>query len=220
MADTRRCEIDAQLARIADDVAHTRSLLARSAADNEQLREELVKLCRDIRCAVARSRKRLGGMTRRRHRPARLSGTIQRRSGLPPARLRRVTAYIDASLAEHLDVSKLAAVAGMSNGYFAAQFKQSTGLSPHRFVVQRRLWRARGLLARNSDTIASIGYQVGFSSQAHLTTAFRQHFHVTPSAFRTAQRCEPTATRTGALIPGDAVRRSEESESHKRETHI
>jgi transcriptional regulator GlxA family with amidase domain len=67
-------------------------------------------------------------------------------------------------------------------------FKRSTGLSPYQAVMQRRLARARDLLGDESLTIAAIGCSLGFSSQAHFTTAFRKSDGIAPAAFRAMQR--------------------------------
>ncbi len=104
--------------------------------------------------------------------------------GLPAARLRRVMSYIDASLDEPLTVVTLASVAGMSRSHFATLFKRSTGVSPHEAVLRRRVVRATQLLREDIESIAAIGCQLGFSSQAHFTTAFRKRVGLTPSAFR------------------------------------
>ena len=68
--------------------------------------------------------------------------------GLPGARLRRVTEYIDANLRRVLSLDELSAQVHMSRFHFARLFKRSTGLSPHRFVLQRRIDRARCWTAR------------------------------------------------------------------------
>jgi AraC family transcriptional regulator len=61
------------------------------------------------------------------------------KGGLPKYRLKRVLDYIADNLAENLSLSKLAGVAGMSPHYFSELFKQSTGHTPHSYVLRQRI---------------------------------------------------------------------------------
>jgi len=75
------------------------------------------------------------------------------KGGIPPARLKRVLQYIDANLHENLKLSDLASVAGISLYHFAKLFKQSTAVSPHQFVLRRRIERAKAI-AESGDECA------------------------------------------------------------------
>ncbi len=112
--------------------------------------------------------------------------TVGRDGDLPACRLRRVTAYIDANLHRELRLAELGGVVYMSPFHFARLFKRSTGLSPHRFVVQRRIDEARVLLATQTVTIADVARSVGFRTPSHFTTTFRRVTGVTPTAYRSA----------------------------------
>lgn len=105
---------------------------------------------------------------------------------LPASTLALVTGYIQDHLDQALSLADLAALVGLSACYFASLFKQSTGTSPHQFIVQCRLQRSQQLLARSDTAIAAIALQCGFSSQSHLTRVFRQHLGTTPRAYRMA----------------------------------
>lgn len=99
--------------------------------------------------------------------------------------LRRVEAYVE----EHLDrpdlsVEEMAGFAHMSHSHFAREFKKQTGLAPHRFVLDRRVARARLYLADGRRTLSDIAYATGFSSQAHFTNVFRRLTGVTPMEYR------------------------------------
>jgi AraC family transcriptional regulator len=103
--------------------------------------------------------------------------------GLPTYRLRQVIEYIDAYLDRDLILAELAAVAQMSPNYFTQLFKQSTGLTPHQYVIQRRVDRAKQLLLEGKLAIADIALQVGFAHQSHLNRHFKRWVGVTPKVF-------------------------------------
>lgn len=106
------------------------------------------------------------------------------KGGIAPRSLQRVITYINENLQEALGLVELAGIAKLSPHHFAAVFKAGTGMSPHRYVIEKRLERARDLLRRNQYSISEIAYAVGFSSQSHLTAHFRQTAGLTPRGFR------------------------------------
>jgi AraC family transcriptional regulator len=110
--------------------------------------------------------------------------TMNLRGGLPSARLKRVQEYIEANLDQEVALSQLAATAGMSSHYFAELFKQSVGLSPHQYVLRRRIQRARKLLHDSNMRILEAGVRSGFSDQSHFTKIFRRMVGVTPTEYR------------------------------------
>jgi AraC family transcriptional regulator len=74
---------------------------------------------------------------------------------------------------------------GMSQYYFCRLFKQSTGVSPHQFLLQQRVERAKQLLIKHPElTVTAIALRCGFSSQSHLAKHFRKHTGVNPNQFR------------------------------------
>jgi AraC family transcriptional regulator len=122
----------------------------------------------------------------------------RRHPDLAPFNLRRVREHIDSRLAERITVEELASVAGLSRGHFSRAFHAATGESPHQFIVARRLAEARQRLDEGAGDLAQIAIQTGFSSHAHLTTAFGQAYGVTPQAYRRLRR---TADQAPALVP-------------------
>lgn len=112
----------------------------------------------------------------------------QLRGGLPPRAARRVRDYIDAHLDENVSIEVLAGVAGLSMFHFARAFKQSEGLTPHGYIVQRRVRRAQELLAGTDLPLSEIALAAGFSDQSHCSRRFREHVGVTPSTYRWSMR--------------------------------
>jgi len=108
--------------------------------------------------------------------------------GLPECRLRRVAEYIQENLHREVRLAELGGLVHMSPYHFARLFKRSTGVSPHRFLVQRRLEQAKTLLAGQPRPIADIARSVGFRSPSHFATTFRRVTGVTPSRYRIAGR--------------------------------
>jgi AraC family transcriptional regulator len=104
--------------------------------------------------------------------------------GLPSRRLRQVTDYIEAHLGQDLSLLSLAAEAGVSPANLARGFKRAMGRSVHQYVLVRRVEWAATLLGGAEQSIAEIALATGFSSQSHLTTAFRRSYGTTPAAYR------------------------------------
>lgn len=108
--------------------------------------------------------------------------------GLGTLRLRRVTDYIEAHLSEDIGLCELAVVAELSTHHFGEAFKASTGTSPHRYLIQRRIHRAKELLLGTDHSIVEIAFAVGFASHSHFTGNFRKLTGITPSRYRIDRR--------------------------------
>ena len=107
--------------------------------------------------------------------------------GLPSRRLRDVLDYIEDKLGQSITLRELAALSGVSARHFERAFRQSTGSSPHAYVMERRLHRGRGLLIDRPElSIEQIRVRLGFSSSSHFSSAFRRRIGLTPKAFRRA----------------------------------
>ena len=100
---------------------------------------------------------------------------------LPAWRLRRVQEYIEAHLDEPLSLMELAAVAGYSASHFKPLFKQATGLPVHRYVLERRVERARLLLLQGEQRIGEIASAAGFSHASHMARCLRRVLGQSPS---------------------------------------
>ncbi|MGB7441918.1 MAG: AraC family transcriptional regulator [Coleofasciculaceae cyanobacterium] len=107
-------------------------------------------------------------------------------NGLPKHKLNEAIAYINDHLEYELSLTEIADLVKISPHYFATQFKQSTGLTPHQYVIQCRIERAKILLTNRELAITEVMRQTGFKSQSHFTRVFRQNTAITPKAYRDA----------------------------------
>lgn len=108
-------------------------------------------------------------------------GTV--RGGLAPHLRGRVVEHIEAHLDAQLRLRDLAGIAGLSEAHFQRAFGASQGVSPLVWITHRRIARAKNLL-RGREPIAGIALACGFSSQSHLTRAFKSATGLTPGAYR------------------------------------
>jgi len=108
--------------------------------------------------------------------------------GLAGWQLRRITAFMNEHAHQDLALEELAALAGLSAKHFARAFRQSTGVPPHRWLIERRIERAKKLLITGDLGLAEIAVACGFADQSHFTAAFRRGMGVTPGAFRKETR--------------------------------
>jgi AraC family transcriptional regulator len=99
-------------------------------------------------------------------------------------RLKQATDYIHDRLAEDVSLAAISQHLGMSCYYFARWFKQSMDISPHQYVIQQRVERAKQLLKQPNKSIADVALASGFSSQSQMTQHFRKLMGTTPSAYR------------------------------------
>jgi len=104
--------------------------------------------------------------------------------GMPTIRLNRTLEYINQNLSRDLRLWELAQIAGMSPNYFCELFKASTGIPPYRYILRRRIERAKQYLRDPKITLACAGAAVGFADQSHFTKVFRRIVGVTPMRFR------------------------------------
>jgi AraC family transcriptional regulator len=106
------------------------------------------------------------------------------RGVLPRSALRRVTDYVNDNLSMDLGLSEMAGVANLSRYHFSRRFKRSTGLSPHQYVIGRRVERAKELLSKTDLSVGDVASAVGFAHQSHLARHVRRRFGVPPSSLR------------------------------------
>lgn len=106
--------------------------------------------------------------------------------GLAPRIWRAVSEYVQENLTDALTLERLSSIAGLSPSHFARAFKQTTGQSPHQYVMECRLTLARRLIMNTSASMDNIARTAGFSSNSHMTALMRRTWNMTPTALRTA----------------------------------
>ncbi len=104
--------------------------------------------------------------------------------GLSRRALKEAVDYIGDNLGNDLRLAEISGAAHMSPYHFSRLFKKSTGLTPHKYVIERRVRRARELLRGSALPIAEISLLCGFASQSHLNRHFKSLLGVTPGVFR------------------------------------
>ncbi|HXM26549.1 MAG TPA: AraC family transcriptional regulator [Chthoniobacterales bacterium] len=108
--------------------------------------------------------------------------------GLPRAKLVRALEYIQDQLDADLTVSGIAQAVGLSPYHFTRLFKESTGQSPHQYVVDARVRKAKELLTTGKFTISEAAFHLGFADQSHLTRHFKRVFGLPPKRLLSRRR--------------------------------
>jgi AraC family transcriptional regulator len=123
-------------------------------------------------------------LTYLRGRYARATGTAPDAGSLRPWQRDRVIEFVEENLSSCIGLSDLAELAGYSPVHFARLFKRCFGQPPYQYVLARRVERAKSMLKDQDRPLSSVATACGFSTQAHLNTAFKQRTGVTPGVFR------------------------------------
>jgi AraC-like DNA-binding protein len=94
------------------------------------------------------------------------------RGGLAPWQLKRTKETLAANLEGDVSLGDMAKDCGISMGHFARAFRQSTGLSPHQWLLQRRVEEAKTLLQKREASLSEVALSCGFADQSHFTRVF------------------------------------------------
>lgn len=123
-------------------------------------------------------------------------------------RLDAIDEHIEARLDTPLSVADLASSIGLSSGHFSRAFHAARGKSPHDYIIDRRLKRAREMMCEDAYSLSEIAHASGFTSHAHMSTLFKQRLGVSPSHLRatsahSARRRFPQSMCTAVADRGD-----------------
>ena len=105
-------------------------------------------------------------------------------SGLSERQILQVVEYINEHLNQDIKLADLAALLTISESHLSHQFKQSIGMTPHQYLLQQRVERAKELLKQGDRSIMDVAFLCGFNSHSHLSKQFRQLTGITPKAYR------------------------------------
>jgi AraC family transcriptional regulator len=107
-----------------------------------------------------------------------------RELSMPRLSLRRVLERMHATPSTDWSLKTLADESGLSRNHFIRMFRKSTGFTPHRYLLQLRVEKAKAMLHRKKSRLIDIAPSCGFSSEAQLSRAFRSLLGITPSEYR------------------------------------
>ncbi|MFL9875291.1 AraC family transcriptional regulator [Paraburkholderia megapolitana] len=105
---------------------------------------------------------------------------VERRRTLAPRTAARLIDYIESHLDQRLTLTELAALAELSVPHFKVLFRETLGMPVHRYVVQRRVERARMLLLQGKLSASQVALDTGFAHQSHMAHWMMRLLNVTP----------------------------------------
>jgi len=109
---------------------------------------------------------------------------IEYEDGLSKHKLKQALEYINDRFSENVSLAEISAELGMSQYYFCRLFKQSTGMTPHAYLIQQRVERSKQLLKQTEWTINNIAIECGFANPSHFAKCFRRYTGISPKQFR------------------------------------
>ena len=105
-------------------------------------------------------------------------------NGFTSNELEKILYYIDKNMSENVKIEKLAEELGISKFNFIKRFKSSTNVTPHQFIIKKKLERSKNLLKEGSLSLTDITYILNFSDQSHFSNSFKKMYGMTPREFR------------------------------------
>jgi AraC family transcriptional regulator len=121
------------------------------------------------------------------------------RGGLAPWQVGHLTRRIDDGLATTIRVNDLAEATQLSPSYFFRAFRASFGMSPHAYIVRRRMERAQEMMLTTDDNLSQIAIACGLCDQAHLCKLFRRAVGTSPHLWRCRRRTLPVHHARGRV---------------------
>ena len=107
-----------------------------------------------------------------------------KKEGLSKTQLNTAIAYIKENYHRKLRLAEIAEATGLSEFYFDRMFKKSTGITPHRYLVEYRINRAKQMLSQEKSTVTEIAKKCGFGTPSYFVKLFREVLGVTPKVYR------------------------------------
>ncbi len=104
--------------------------------------------------------------------------------GLPKYKLKQALEYMNVHLSENVSLASVSEEVQISQFHFCRLFKQSTGMTPHAYLIQQRVERAKQLLKRKEGSMLDIAIECGFANPSHFAKHFRKHTGISPKQFR------------------------------------
>ncbi|WP_245456160.1 AraC family transcriptional regulator [Mesorhizobium sp. M2A.F.Ca.ET.043.05.1.1] len=111
-----------------------------------------------------------------------------RRYALSSRRVATVVEMIDSRLNGNISIDNLASACGLSSAVFTSAFRETTGKTPHQWLMKRRVEKSRGLLLNSNLSLVEIARSCGFTDQSHFTRIFARETGTPPGAWRRNQR--------------------------------
>ena len=108
----------------------------------------------------------------------------QFRGGLSTAQMRRAKELLEANLDGSIALRQVAEACGLSTSHFTRAFKETFRKPPHRWLIERRIDRARDLMTNSSLSLAEIAVQCGFADQSALNRSFKRVYGISPGQWR------------------------------------
>ncbi len=98
--------------------------------------------------------------------------------------IEKIDQFIHDNFDQHITIEQLAQLLNYSKYYFLREFKKFTGITPYQYILDKKMRKAKELLANKSNTIAAVTYDLGFNDQSYFTNVFKSHFGLTPGQFQ------------------------------------
>lgn len=160
---------------------------------------------RALQSVLMRANAMVSAMLRAEPEPRPLPAPRRACAGLAPWQQKRVRDLVEERMHESLSVVEMAAAARLSRSFFSRAFSASFGCSPHAYVMDRRIARAKALMQEGDEPLAQIAVACGLSDQAHLSRLFRRHAGMTPSAWRRRVQVGRGSTPSRGIVDGNAA---------------
>ncbi len=122
-----------------------------------------------------------------------MAGPAKSQDPLLLRRLLRAKDRMDAASDEEWPIPRLAKVSGVSEAHFARSFRDAFGVPPHRYLLTRRIERAKALLRDTDRPIIDIAFQTGWNSLGTFGRVFRDITGESPSELRAREQVAPHA---------------------------